>query len=822
LSAEGNTELGWQRTNPAALAGASIMILFVVLLAAASTARADYRTGSTHSMLDHGRLALPLPAVRSIPTLRPEPGGSIHISAAVDYRAANWRGGRHVARDRTMVTITVARRVIATGAVRSDPAFRRVIVARLHRRKVARRYGVLLPRRVSDLLRRRGVFARNLRRRASALRLVTLDVQQDRDFRHVDGSYDWREGSAYSAADALLARLREGGARRESAHASSSYRNPTGTLTVINNTAAGVYCETDCPLVESSSGLPGTVSGTMNNPEYEAELAVAGGALECFDQGSNGSDPEGFANFDAAGEPQPYLPGEVLPGSSPYVTDTTGTAVTEGLAADYTLAWASSEEVADESGAISGAVKLSLQAVKALAGGFVSPGAVITGALGIFEFFLQNSCKESGNFFNISATEPSGGTTSETINTDDGNWATYPGTGSTAYGLQMNPSKISFEGTRLHLAPVAPIAEGLADNSCIGCAGNNVVELDWDNYEPCPATYDCHARPPLSPRVESSVGDIDCGKDNLECPFPAAGWPSQPAGPPIYAGLSSGGLWLCSSTTATSCQVLDNAGNEINALDLGAGSLWAGISDGVLWKCPPAEANACVTLDEAGSKIPINAVAYSAGAVYAGLSDGILWKCSPTVVNACETFDRDTDAHGSANALATSGEAIYAGLGNGVLWRCSPTVANSCQSLDEAGKNSIESIAYANGKIYAGISNGVVWECAPNQANACTTLGTAPGNVTSVAFSAGRVFAAYEKNGTEKGIWRCIPSLPGSCESWSGVLANVLDTAGNSLYVGAVQNLVRCSAVDEKECKTLDETSSSKTTIESLVVPTSR
>ena len=90
-------------------------------------------------------------------------------------------------------------------------------------------------------------------------------------------------------------------------------------------------------------------------------IAVGGGPVQCFDQGSNGSNPEGFANFNAAGEPQPYMAGEVDLRSPPPATNlplTTGTAVTEGLAADYTLAWASEDELADESGLIMGSVKL--------------------------------------------------------------------------------------------------------------------------------------------------------------------------------------------------------------------------------------------------------------------------------------------------------------------------------------------------------------------------------------------------------------------------------------------------------------------------------
>src|SRR6185312_8953043 len=113
---------------------------------------------------------------------------------------------------------------------------------------------------VSRQLRTWGATSKDARRRARALRRITFDVQQDRDYRHVDGRYDWREGGAWSAADGLLAKLHSRGRVTEGRVELSSYRNPTGTLTLINNTAAGVYCERGCPLVKQN-GEPGTVAG---------------------------------------------------------------------------------------------------------------------------------------------------------------------------------------------------------------------------------------------------------------------------------------------------------------------------------------------------------------------------------------------------------------------------------------------------------------------------------------------------------------------------------------------------------------------------------
>jgi hypothetical protein len=800
----------------------SALVAFACALA--PVAHADYKVGSSHSMLaKHRRLAMPLPRTDALPRVTVTPSGRLRVSATMRYRAANWKGRGKAAPDRVTVVIAVAGRMLASGPYRGSEVFRKAIRHRLSHQKVTRRYTVLLPARASRLLIKWGALSSQPRRRAQALRRVTFDVQQDRDFRRVDGRYDWREGGAWSAADALLNRLRSRGRVNEGRVELSSYRAPSGTLTLINNTASGVYCERGCPLV-NSGGEPGSIAGTADSATYRVPIGVGGGAIQCFDQGSNGSDPEGFANFDAAGEPQPYQAGETLPGvSGDGLPLTSGTAVTEGLAADYTLAWASEDELADETGLITSSVKLGVAVGVAVGKSiakntleFPSPGAVITDVLGIFEFFLENSCKEQGNYFNISGAESKGGTFSQIIEAKDEVWGTYPGTGRTPYGTQFNPSLLGYEKKPLRLNPVGAITPGLADNACLGCSANNVVEMSWAGYNPCPDGANCAGEPPPTPTVQNAAAELDCGTGNRRCPFPAAGFPRKPK--PVFLGLSNGELLTCNATRVTECAELDDAGdNDIASLQYDDGRLWSGISNGVVWECLPEVANECETIGEGGKHTGVNTVVHGNGRAYAGYSDGDIVSCPENSTAGCITLDGTGGDSINALAVAPNGNLI-AGRHSGIVWSCSPTVANSCVQLDNAA-SPILSIAQGPGEtFFAGIENGTIWECPTNVANACTTLETAPRGVVAVAYANGRLFAGYEYNNLENGlIYACTPGQKG-CEKWDGGYAERLAAVGERLYVTSNETLSLCSTVTPNTCEELDQTGNSKITIDSLAV----
>ena len=300
-------------TATAALA-LGLAITATMLLLVASAARADLKPDSRNALrIGSGRsarLAMPLPTVvRDVRILKAR-SGAVRARIRVRYRAANWKGARPVARDKVLVTFQVARRLLPGGPDPSNPRWRRTITHELHYRTVDRTYTAPIPRKAVARLRARGAFAaKDAKKRRNARRLLWVDIQQDRDFLHVDGRHDWREGTASNAANPHRRAIRKrkaSAARAAAANDGCSSNSPCGTVTVQNQTANGVYGPAS-PYA-SSSGGPGTIAGTAN--QVGMPLAVSGTALQCFSQGGVGnSNPAGFANYDAQGRPQPYLPG---------------------------------------------------------------------------------------------------------------------------------------------------------------------------------------------------------------------------------------------------------------------------------------------------------------------------------------------------------------------------------------------------------------------------------------------------------------------------------------------------------------------------------
>jgi hypothetical protein len=840
-----------ERSIPLSLLWAMLLVVAVAVVVLPEGANANYRPGSHHDFLvgKHNHLALPLPRARAAPKLARDHHGRVHLRLRVRYRVANWvshRGARH---DRALITPTVSRRLITTGPDPANPIYRKPFVDRagLKKKRVKRVYRFRVSKKASRFLVRHGAFSHKARRRESARRLVWVDIQQDRDFKKVDGRFDWREGTAIGASDSP---------RRMVIHAAkkAGEENPYGTLSITNNTAAGVYCqkESECPLVDSSTGLPGSVSGTMNSSTYSVPMAVAGDAVQCFDQGTNGSNPAGFANYDTSGAPQPYEPGTVSAANTDsggvLLPNTTGTTVTEGLAADYSLAWAGNQQTADTTGWITGTAKLGLQAAKGALGGFVSPGAIITGILGIFEYFLENSCKESGNYFNVTAAETKGAAASATINAQTEEWNYYSGTGSTPPGLQLNPSALKLGGDHLWLNTDQAFTTGLADNicDCSNYTGNNAIELDWNDYNPCitsPAV-ECSLDPPNSPVVtntaSSGAATVNCGKANVKCPFPAAGFPPVSGPVPLYAtvsGGSSGVLWKCNPVDSSDCQSLDTfSGSEMPSMILANDAVYvgvfntSGVDEGYLEKCDPITVNDCTQLDSFGSQGNPTALAYGNGNIYVGINaeagtdEGFLYSCDANNTNDCTQIDTAGNKN-VINDLLYQGGDLYAAISNGVLWNCSPTVANDCATFDST-PNSLNSLAYGSGDLFSSLSNGVLWNCSPTQANSCAVLDTSGEPMGPLAYGNGSVYAGVpyiQKDNTGGYIWQCNPAQANSCSTLTAEASEVsaLLYANNSVYFGTGDGayIDKCTVSAPGSCVQLDYGSESSQTITALAAP---
>jgi hypothetical protein len=820
-------------------------------LVLAPVAGADLKPGSRHAFLvgagKHKRLALPLPRALATPKLTRDGQGRIRVVLKVRFAVANWTVQKGVRHDRALVTMIVSRRLFTTGPDPSTPLYRHTFVdlRGLSRRLIDRSYEFLLPKSVSKFLVSKGVFASGGRRRV-ARRLVWIDVQQDRDLKRVDGRYDWREGMAFGAADKIRP------PRSGVAFTAASEANPYGTLSITNNTGAGVYCKgSQCPLVNSSTGLPGTISGTMNSSTYGVPLAVNGGAVQCFDQGTNGSDPAGFANDNAAGAPQPYSSGTAsaaFGGST--LPNTTGTTVTEGIAADYSLAWAGNQQTASATGAIMGGVKLGLQVIKGVAQGvlFVSPGAIITGILGIFEYFLENSCKESGNYFNITAAETKGAAVSSTYDANTSQFYYYPGSGSTPPGLQLNPSGLKLNGSRLWLNTDVAIATGLHTNDCLctRSVGNNAIELNWNNYDPCIASpaAECSLPPPESPVVTSGTGNINCGTSNTRCPFPAAGWPPTNGVQQIYAGLSGGStgvLWSCNPFYHSNCTsaYLDSHTGQINAMTGGNNAIYMGDNDGYLFACATSISGVCNQTYSFGSRDPVTALATFPGngmfvAVYdeSGINAGELDDCNANLSGSASCSRSYSFPNGTQiNGMASANGGVEAGGSNGVLYYCSNSTSGGCTtSFTFPNGTGVDSVTVAYGQVWAGLSNGTLWTCTiagtscspwdtlPNQgqssAPAITSLTAGPNHTVYLG-------APIKNEPLDTGVWQCSTGGANSCSAISETsTVTSLVYANGFLYYGTSDGgyLQQCAPTGNSgSCTQLDTGSVSSQYISALV-----
>jgi hypothetical protein len=197
--------------------------------------------------------------------------------------------------------VSVARKLLPTGPLTSNPEFSKTLIdARLNQPTVTRNYSVTFPAATVAFLHSHGFDAKDAAIRTNALKLVGVDVEQMRDFRHVDGSYDWQQGGFWTAAT----------------HALTTASTKDSTVTMQNNTNGGVY----------------SVTGPTNNPtkvststSYGVPISLSGQAVECVDQGNGtGSNPAGFSLLNGW-DIEDNLPPGVLP---------PGTMVTEPVDAD--------------------------------------------------------------------------------------------------------------------------------------------------------------------------------------------------------------------------------------------------------------------------------------------------------------------------------------------------------------------------------------------------------------------------------------------------------------------------------------------------------
>jgi hypothetical protein len=684
-------------------------ILLGLLLPA--PARADLAPRSVHPILvgKARTLAMPLPAVRQLPTLQRRADGRIVVRARVDYRAANWhvRAGR--LRDRATVTLQVARRLRTTGPDPSTPRFRQARVHLLGQRLDRRAYRWVLPRGVSRELVRLGAFAPDGQRRAAARKRVWIDVEQDRDFAQVDGAYDWRQGRAANASERR--------SRRTTARAAAS-NNPGGTLTVQNATSWGFLAPGQVPI--DSSFYSSAPAATINNSGVPVVAAAT--AMQCFDSGSSSSNPAGFANANANGVPQPYAPGAALQGApdDPYPFST-GFAVTEPIAADDSIARASNNEQADAAAYVDGTMNLFMATLSVVTGGATpsgwmgganvgflitgaldvdtipSPGTIVSAFVDIADAIIASSCDGNANLLGVAAVEPGGGLAASNTQIQENVFVPFDPQGEETsndvgytapitglFGLQVNQSTSTYQGNPLFLSPYL-VGAGVSPNNLAG-SGNNYMGFGWVTSSPCPqygqpATA-CTALPAEQPTVADAGLNVDCGTNNLQCPFPSAGFPPGTTALPSAASGAPPSATTITGTTTIS----GGCATQVPPSSTQYGAASAVFSPSGVYELLMTSAGVLELIDTQADQIVWSAPSITANA-NGGPTAGSTWAMQPggdfviTDPSGGQAWDAGSSAAGGFLAVQDDGTVVvWSPDGSSPLWASGAATGAACPS----------------------------------------------------------------------------------------------------------------------------------------------
>jgi len=499
---------------------------------AGSTSAGVLAAGSTHSILDaHDQLALPLPRLASDVSVKPNADGSLAVTFSVAYAVANTHSAHGVRADDADIVVRVARDLLPNGPA-PDPVFTKEFVDNhLGQPQTTHSYTVTIPAGVVSFLRSKGLsFVKSASgsttttvpsssaESTDALRMVSVDIEQHRDFRHVDGSYDWTEGNFFTAAS----------------HPLQVATTHSGTLTVTNETSQ------ICTYANSGSvtnyGDPDTFSNCQSSG-LGTPIQLSGVATECFNQDTD-SNPEGFAQTNSAGTGTPLA---------------VGTDVTEPVVANDGIGlFSSSTEAVNANWAVTVGKAAVTTAANVLAGGPF--GTIIEAGMALAGYFSGGSCDNDPNVMTLSATDTAGaaGASYGWAIDEEGMQDIYgtsfgDGNGGPLKAVQLAYSSQVYDNNGNYQNPW--LAEQVTRNCGVGngtsaCsdATNSEVNIEWTTNEPCPdgsGAYtfngepqggnaaNCAATTTTSPNVSS------CGTNNSTCPSQT---PPQPAAVPNIVG----------------------------------------------------------------------------------------------------------------------------------------------------------------------------------------------------------------------------------------------------------------------------------------------
>ncbi len=715
------------------------------------TPAGDLPQGSHHSIhLKNGTLAMPVPQLAQDPIVSVRTNGTTKVTFGLNYAVANDLSTAHVRADEAIIHLSVARILLPSGPSTYDPEYSDTFVdAHLDKPDVNRSYHVTLPASVTAFLEANGLTSSWTKTRATALKLIGIDVQQMRDFHQVDGSYDWQEGGFWTAGDRSL-------------HTSDT---EDSSVTVANNTNAGVY---------SMSGTTDQKASLVNSTDYGVPVSLSGQAVECVDQGNGtGSDPAGFSLLNGW-DIQDGLPPGVLP---------PGDTVTEPVVADDSLSPASLTVAQDTTqAALSVLLSAMGQSTPGLqsaiattaellgAGGdlfTVASGVPIGAIVGLIKAIvnIQNTCADYANVFNLTAAEPYGGQASVSwADQTEGllyQYADLYGQASNNatevtdnIGLAQSTATVmgaDNTSVRPYLAQDATVACGAANtntaNSCKnGSTPDNYINIDWATNAPCPSGNSCNEPPPTSPEI-TVPGTSLCGTNNELCPVnaqPVSGddidyqeLVSSGQTPPTYGVLSTGQLPNNEKVTALATV------NDI---------AYAGAENGDLYEYTPPQTTAntsfgTTTTSGSWTQVPMGGASHS-GAVTTMSAQGtnifVGWSADssygvfdtqndtlypvadlPGGIYPVETTAAPPGASGGIDAFTLwQGGTITAVTGsNGDFTGSLPLQSDSASADSPTGwPSGSPSSVYTDGtNLYVGLDQGTAISCA--LATSCTVLG---------------------------------------------------------------------------------------------------
>jgi hypothetical protein len=730
--------------------------------------------GSTHSFRVNGKLAMATPQLTHDLTPTKLKSGAVSLTFGIGYNVANDRSSSHIKADEAIIHLSVASTLLPNGPSTLSPVYSHTIVdTQLTQPSLAKTYTLTVPASAVRFLESHGLDSNDPATRQAALRAVSIDVEQLRDFHHVDGSYDWQEGGFWTGAD-------------HSIHTTTGTEN--STVTVANNTNSGVYNVNTSGMVpvvnnaNSPTHSNPTASLVQSTSQFGTPISLAGQAVECVNQGA-GSNPAGFSLLNGW-DIQDNLPPGVLP---------PGATVTEPVIANDSLG---NETEAAAQNASAAVIDTGLSAMGLVTPGFesaastllavfgaagsafdIASGVPIGAILGLIKVILaeKQSCADQPSLINLTAAEPAGGQSSISwLDQNEGFAQDYLGLyGSSvpaneppitdSVALAASTGTITVPGqapVHPYLAQVPSLPCGAANgNSHDVCGdvsvGNNFVNVDWAINNPCPSGFSCTEAPPTSPQISIAGTDL-CGANNALCPIIP-----QPA----------------TNTT-------------INA------------PEALAAQSPPAYA----VIGHVFPNTQINALTTLNGVAYAGGQNGNIYQFTPavTTVNASSTTNTTSNFSTVASNLgspvdcmATVGTTIWFGVENGGLYSYQP---GQSPQIYSAGSSAAypKYMAVAGGQLYVTLSNSAVVspytspppagappfitvsQTYPGLAsgatiNAMTTgagslfVGFTGGQVYGCSFAAGQCNTSYAMVGINVS-----PVLPGGNVDALGVIANTL------------------------------------------------